>query len=514
MTTRRQVLTGLAGTALLAGCGRHPGATGPTPSAPTTSPTPTPTMTRAPDWASLARGLRGTLRRPGDAGYDSVRLVFDRRYDDVRPAAVAAVASVPDVQACVAFARTTGVPLTVRAGGHSYTGGSVGTGLVVDLRALDATTVAGGTATVGAGVALVDVYTRLAARGVSVPAGSCPAVGIAGLALGGGIGVVDRTYGLTCDRLTSAQVVLADGRVVTASATSEPDLWWALRGGGGSFGVVTAMTFTTHPTQDLATFTYTWPWSAAAAVLTGWQAAAMPPALWSTCHLLAATDGGPTVSVSGVYVGSAAACTAAIGPLLAAVGAPPESGSVRTRTYLETMLLEAGCAEVPPAQCHVADETAGGTLPRDAFVAASDLFTAAIPPAGVAALVVAVEARQASGLGTGGVAFDSWGGAIAAVAADATAFVHRDVRFGAQYTASWAQTPGNGPLAANQRSLAAIKATISRYATGAAYQNYADPTLPAATEAYYGSNLPRLQAVKRTYDPGNLFRPPQGITPG
>ncbi len=514
MTTRRAVLTGLGGLAVLAGCGAHHPGAGPT--APPVSPAPRGTTPAGVDWDALRRSLSGVLRQPADSGYDAARELFNRRFDDLRPAAVASVASVADVQACVAFARDHGLPLAVRAGGHSYTGGSVGTGLVVDLRPLAAITVGAGTATIGAGAALVDVYARLAASGVSVPAGSCPAVGLAGLALGGGIGVVARRYGLTCDRLLSARVVLADGRLVTASADSEPDLFWALRGGGGSFGVVTSLTLATHPTQDLATFTYTWPWATAGAVLDGWQRTlpSADDALWSTCHLLAGlSTAGPTVSVSGVYVGSTAAATAAAAPLLAAVGAPPTSGAIRARTYLETMLLEAGCADTSVAACHVAGQSPTGTLPRDAFVAASDLFAAEIPAAGVRAVVAAVAGRQASGLGVGGVALDSWGGQIDAVAPGASAFVHRGIRFGAQYTASWQQTPGNGPQAANQRSLATIKATLSRYATGAAYQNYADPTLSDAPQAYYGANLARLRQVKRSYDPANLFRPPQGVVP-
>jgi FAD/FMN-containing dehydrogenase len=520
VSTRREVLVGLAGAALLAGCGKVAASSPPVSTDATPTPTPTPSpagsvAVAAPDWDALRRSLTGTLRQPTDPGYDASRELFNRRFDGIRPAAVASVASVADVQACVAFARTNGVPLAVRAGGHSYTGGSVNTGLVVDLRALAHIAVGAGTATIGAGAALVDVYSQLAAAGVSVPAGSCPAVGLAGLTLGGGMGVVARRYGLTSDRLRSAQVVLADGRAVTASATSEPDLYWALRGGGGSFGLVTELTLTTHPTQDLATFTYAWPWSAAADVLAAWQQTlpGADPALWSTCHLLSTTGSDATASVSGVYVGSAGDCTAAITGFLTAVGSPPADGAVLTRGYLDTMLLEAGCAQLSVAGCHVAGQSPAGLLPRDAFVAASDFFAAPIPATEIAALVAAVAARQHAGLGTGGVAFDSWGGAVDAVAPDATAFVHRGVRFAAQYTASWMTTPGNGPQAANQASLDAIKATLRTAATGAAYQNYADPTLADAPTAYYGANLPRLQSVKAAYDPANLFRPPQGISP-
>lgn len=177
------------------------------------------------------------------------------------------------------------------------------------------------------------------------------------------------------------------------------------------------------------------------------------------------------------------------------------------------MLVEAGCAGKPRSACHVADYGHGGTLSRDAFVAASDLFRAAIPADRITALVAAVQARQDDrALGVGGVSLDVWGGAIDDVPADATAFVHRGVLFGAQYTASWQDRPGNGAQPANQVSLARLQAALAPAATGAAYQNYPDPTLPNPQRAYYGANLARLAAVKRRYDPQHLFALPQGIT--
>lgn len=406
--------------------------------------------------------------------------------------------------------------MTVRGGGHSYLGASAGTGLVIDLRPLNAVGATAGIATIGAGAALIDVYAGLAGRGVGIPSGSCPAVGVTGITLGGGMGVVGRAYGLSCDRLESADVVLADGRMVTASATSEPDLFWALRGGGAGFGVVTSLRFRTHATQSLALFSYRWPWSSAPRVLEGWQRflPEAPDGLWSTCHLLATTGDSATASVSGVYVGSSSQLGEQLRHLLDAVGVPPASSYLRDKGYLAGMLVEAGCADRSVAGCHVAGQTAGATLPRDAFVAASDFFAAPVPAAGVEAVVRAVQQRQDDpALGVGGVAFDHWGGAVSRVAPGVTAFVHRDVLMSAQYTASWADQPGNSSHQRNQASLDLLHAAARPYATGAAYQNYADPTLSNPLRAYYGANLPRLQAIKRNYDPTGLLTPPQGVTP-
>jgi FAD/FMN-containing dehydrogenase len=175
------------------------------------------------------------------------------------------------------------------------------------------------------------------------------------------------------------------------------------------------------------------------------------------------------------------------------------------------MLLEAGCADLSLTACHVRDETSGGTLLRDAFIASSDYFADPLPPNAIGDMVAAVERRAADRrLGAGGVSLDVLGGAVDDLAADATAYVHRGALFNAQYTAGWYGS-SNEPLFRNRRSLAAIRGTLHRYGTGQAYQNYADGGLRNPQRAYYGANLPRLIDVKRTYDPKNIFSQPQGI---
>lgn len=443
--------------------------------------------------------------------------MFDPRFDNIQPIAVASVATRSDVAHCLSFAQRFDLPITIRSGGHSYIGASTSNGFVIDLRGINSivNNASAQAATIGAGAALVDVYSTLAGQGVSIPAGSCPSVGLSGLALGGGVGVVTRRYGLTCDRLLSVEVVTADGHVVMCDAQNEPDLYWALCGGGGSFGVVTSMTLQTHPAGELSHAYLSWPWSAAAEVLTAWQAfgPAAPHALWSSCHLLAQSlrPAPPTVSVAAVYVGDEATLNSHLDDLVGAISTPPTTRYVANDSYENTMLLEAGCGELSVEQCHVGEETPGGTLSRSAFIAGSDYFADQIPAAGVSAIVNAVATRAGDpNLREGGVSLDILGGAVDALAADATAYVHRGALFNAQYTASW-NVSGNGPLARNRASLAALHGALHPHATGQAYQNYADSTLVNPQEAYYGSNLARLIQTRRTYDPTGVFTQPQGV---
>jgi FAD/FMN-containing dehydrogenase len=208
--------------------------------------------------------------RRGQSGYRQTRELFNPRFDTIHPQAVAYCATTNDVQLAVEFAQNSNVALALRAGGHSYGGWSIGTGLVLDVTRLNRVQVSGNTATVGAGARLIEVYDAVAARGRALGAGSCPTVGIAGLTLGGGLGVLARAWGLTVDQLTAVDIVTADGRLVTVDAQHDPDLFWACRGGGGgSFGVVTGFRFRLRPAPQLTTWYYRWDWSRAADVVQG-----------------------------------------------------------------------------------------------------------------------------------------------------------------------------------------------------------------------------------------------------
>ena len=483
------------------------------------SPTAAPSPVQASDWTALGQQLSGRLVRPGSADYGTARLQFDPRFDASRPAGIAYCAGPQDVSACLSFARRFGVPIAVRSGGHSYAGWSSTSGLIVDVSQMSDIRVdaAARTARVGAGVQLIDLYDQLAAAGQTIPGGSCPTVGVAGLALGGGVGVVGRLYGLTCDNTLAVQIVTADGVVRECTPTSDPALFWACRGGGGgSFGVVTAFTFRTHPAPDLVLFYLQWPWSQAAAVLAAWQSWApqAPDELWSNLHLSAEPGGAtPGLSVGGSFAGDIGAAEALLDQLYAAVGAAPASTFVQAEQFLTAMLVEAGCGSLSVAQCHLPWQSPAGTLGRAPELAKSDFFTEKLPPQGIAAMLSAVERMQqvqGAGGASGNVALDAFGGAINRVQPAATAFVHRSALFLAQYSTTWTSGPVSA-AAAQQAWLRSCYQAMRPYASGEAYQNYADPDLADWQHAYYGSNYPALQRVKAAVDPADVFHFPQSI---
>ena len=188
------------------------------------------TRRRRQDHAAQFGGLAGKFGvRPGDAKWAAARQLYNTRFDSLKPAAVAYVAHADDIRTTLAYARAHHIRVAIRNGGHSYGGWSSGNGrLIVDVSKLNRVRAGGGSAVIGAGAKLIDVYRALTAKGVTIPAGSCPTVGVSGLVLGGGHGVVSRAYGLTCDSLTQATLITADGKQLTANATTNKDLFWAL----------------------------------------------------------------------------------------------------------------------------------------------------------------------------------------------------------------------------------------------------------------------------------------------
>jgi FAD/FMN-containing dehydrogenase len=471
------------------------------------------------DWTALGHDLSGTLVRPGEAAYTVARRQFDPRFDSLHPAGIAYCRNPHDVSTCLAFVRKYGVPVAARSGGHSYAGWSSGSGLIVDVTRMAGANVSGSTATVGAGTRLVDFYNGLSAHGRVVPGGSCPTVGIAGLTLGGGVGVVSRAYGLTSDNLTSLQIVTADGQVRTCSASSNPDLFWACRGGGGgNFGVVTSFTFATHPATEIILFFLSWPWSQAARVISAWQSWAphAPDELWSNLHLAAAPGGSiPTIEVGGTYLGSVGAASGQLEKLYAAVGSDPSSPFLEVSpSWLHAMLVEAGCASLTVNECHLPTQNPAGQLSRASEYAKSDFFTKPLSSRGIGTLLSGVQSLQrVSGApgGAGGIAFDALGGAVNRVAPGATAFVHRDALFQAQYTTTWPVGAAAAGVARQHAWQQSFWQSMRPYASGQAYQNYIDPALTNWRQAYYGANYNRLSRVKGSYDPGRVFTFPQAI---
>ncbi|MEU4033589.1 FAD-binding oxidoreductase [Streptomyces collinus] len=474
----------------------------------------TTTQAAAANWTALARDLDGPLIRPGDASWKTAHQLYNTRFDGLKPAALAYVAHADDIRTTLAYAHSHGIQVAIRNGGHSYAGYSSGDNrLILDVSKLNRVRVSGGQAVVGAGSKLIDVYRSLGAKGVTIPAGSCPTVGVSGLVLGGGHGVASRAYGLTCDSLTQATVITADGTQVTANATSHSDLFWALRGAGnGNFGVVTELQFRTHPAPQAVTAYLTWSWSKAAAVFKAWQewGPTQPDEIWSSLHLSNTPGGTPSISVACFSLGTYGELQNAVDRLAHKAGADARSVSLRRRGYEEAMEIYAGCSSFSTdAQCHLPGSTPGrspqGALGRETYAARSDFFDRSLSSAGVQTLLRQIGAVRGGG---GSIAFTALGGAVNRVSPTATAFVHRRSRMLAQYIASWGAGASGGTA---QSWLTSAHTAMKPYASGAAYQNYTDPTLTDWRKAYYGDATTRLTKVKKQYDPQRFFSYKQGL---
>ena len=495
---------GVATTALAACAGSTGQSSQPTPR-PTTSEPPAPSSTATTpgpiDYAALAGKLSGQLLRPGQSGYAAASRSYNPLFDGRQPAAIALCGKPADVQACVAAAAESGTPIAARGGGHSYAGYSTPNGaLVVDLSGLSGITVnPDGSMSVGAGARLIDVYSAAGNAGRAIGAGSCPSVGVAGLTLGGGIGVLGRKFGLTCDQLTSATIVTPDEVQRTASANSEPDLFWALRGGGGgNFGIVTSFTFATAAAPSMLIFTMQFPAGSVGAVLGAWQqwATAAPDELWSTCNV---AGGSPaTCTVTGTFLGSTSALNTQISALIRAAGASPSSRYTLSKTYLDAMRYFAGCSSYSTQQCHL--NTAGGKLGRESFVASSRMVTSPISDPGSIASLCAGK----TGLN---LVFDALGGAIGRVAADATAFPYRSALASLQIYQKLTI-----PQQAATQVVAEVRDSLAGPLGTTGYVNYIDPAMPNWGNAYYGNNLARLRQVAGKYDPHSMFSFPQAIS--
>jgi FAD/FMN-containing dehydrogenase len=432
---------------------------------------------------ALRNAVRGPVLTPGASGYNSARLIFNRRFDGIRPPAVVKVRDAADVQAVVRWANRFDVPLTSRSGGHAYNGGSTSrTAAVVDLANLDQVSLSGSTATIGPAARNIDQFAALARRGVTIASGSCPTVGIGGLTLGGGMGLSGRALGLALDRVTSFDVVTADGR---RSTVDDGDLFWALRGGGGSFGIVTAIRMRTRAVRSAAWFSISYPARSREEAIAAWDALA-PEAPNQLTSILTLT--GTSAGAFGQYLGSERALRQIVAPLARVPGASMSAG---TSGWLALQRRWAGCADGGLAACRRYD--------RQTFDASSVYVAEPLTAAGRRAFVSAADSGAT-------LICDSYGGAIGSVAPGATAFVHRNVRFSVQilsYTS----------LGTAQARVNRARRLIAPFGNGRAYQNYPDLALTGALRAYYGSNYERLVSIKTEVDPANRFRPAQGIRP-
>ena len=442
-------------------------------------------------WRRLARHV--PLVRPASSSYDQLRLTPNPRWDSARPLAIARCTTAAQVATTLAFAREHQVPIALRAGGHSYPGWSAGAGrLVVDVRPMTAMSWSGTSLTVGAGLTLAPIVAALASHDRALPTGSCPTVGVTGLTQGGGVGVLTRAYGLTCDHLRSAEVVLASGQRVTASADSHPDLFWALRGGGGGhLGVVTALTFATVAAPTVVSTYLTWPAARAAAVIPAWLdwIGSADARAWSTLKLLggAAHPSGMSMGATVTWAGPPAGFDAMLAPLLAT---RPTGRFDHTRSYLAAMQAYAGSGA------------------REAFAATSHVAYDA--PGAAASTIVAHASDVPPGLHEAGISIDALGGHVGSLAPRSTAFVHRAALATVQYTATWASGADATRAPHTARSyVSSFRAAMTPAWGQHAYVNYADASLADPGTSYFGANWPRLQQVRATYDPDRLFTQPQ-----
>jgi FAD binding domain/Berberine and berberine like len=486
------------------------------------------------DWQRLADALssRSTLYRPWDPGYRPLAIPFNHRYAGIKPAGIVACATARDVRAAVRWAREVGLPAVPRSGrGHNYAGYSTTTGLLLNMarmKSIVSTPLPGtarvrtygpmtvvhdaGTVTVGAGVTNGDLHPMLEDRGMFVPTGRCPSVGVAGLVLGGGIGFSDKMFGLTCDRLIATTLALADGRVIEASEDAHPDLFWACRGGAGNnFGVHTSFTFRYEQFHGTVGF-YQFRWSLDSVLPV--MAAAQQIARDTVddkrfhCRLGIGTNGrtrdqiraNANVNAIGQYYGTVRELRAILAPLLS-IGTPAE----RARNRASVREVTAGRAS----------ELLSATTPVDKFASKSAVLTSRklLTSRQVSAAAERLLDWPGSGNPDGaGFAMFALGGEINEVPPEATAFVHRDALFIFAAETCWADHDRRSVAGANLRWLDEFYSDIfGKTPPAQSYQNFPDPTLRDWRRAYYGANYDRLVRVKRKYDPTGFFSYPQAI---
>ncbi|UWE13003.1 FAD-binding oxidoreductase [Actinacidiphila bryophytorum] len=449
------------------------------------------------DWQRLAGSVGGRVLRPGDRGFHSSSAPFNKRHTRDVPAGVLAAADVADVRRAVDWARETGTRIVPRGGGHSYAGYSaVGSGLVVDLRALGQVSVDGSTGLVTAagGASMAAVYAALEPQGVAFALGNGASVGIGGLTLGGGSAATSRKFGLTADALVSTTLVTADGELVTCDAEHDADLFWACRGGGGgNFGINVSFTFRSFPVAGAATCLLLWDGADAPKVFAVLQEVMRQAPEECSIRLgLSTTGSGVTVSAVGMHLGSAAELRDLLDPVLAV--ARPLREDIADRTFWE-------------AKDYLAHETSEG-----AFAARTNFAVDPLPPDAVAEVLAAL-ARWPGGSNPdgGGFALFGWGGAVNKPAPADTAFPHRHANYLVSMDTSWGEQDGPDAVPVHLRWLAELRESVAPHMAEGAYVNFTDPDLPDWRTAYYGANYPRLVEVKRRVDPAGLFRFPQAV---
>jgi FAD/FMN-containing dehydrogenase len=449
----------------------------------------------------LKGGFEGDILLPGGEAYESARRIWNAMIDK-RPAVIARCATTSDVVRAVKFARDNGLVLAVRGGGHNIAGNAMcDDGLVIDLSRMKAASVdpVRRRVTIEGGATLADLDAATQAHGLATPVGINSTTGIAGLTLGGGFGWLSRKYGMTVDNLESAEVVTSDGRVVRASATEHPDLFWAIRGGGGNFGVVTRFEFRLHPVGPaVLSGLIVYPISEAKSVLRRYRdfVARSPEELsvWAVLRkapplpfLPEHVHGTGVIALAVIYAGDPKEGQRLIEPLRSF--GTPVGQHVGVHSYVAWQqtfdpLLTAGArnywkshnfATLEDGLLDTAIEFAG-TLPSPQC----EIFLASI------------------------------GGATARPAPDSAAYAQRDANFVMNVHGRWDDAADDGLGIAWAR---AFFQAAAPFATGGAYVNFLTADEGDRVRSAYGPNYDRLAQVKRTYDPDNLFRMNQNIEP-
>lgn len=439
---------------------------------------------------TLRRDFGGDIIEPGDAEYEAVGR---SKLAAGSPAYVLRPGSADDVRAAVRFAAGSGTTLSVRGGGHSFAGfGTNDGGVVIDLSELASVEVvddARHRVRIGGGATWGQVAEALAPHGLAISSGDTKSVGVGGLTLSGGIGWKVRRYGLALDHVVAADVVTADGEIVTASAHENPELFWAIRGGGGNFGVVTSFEFVAHPTTEVFFGKVTFPQAEAVDVLQGWAdyLRTAPEELTSIANLANPLAGGPEAPLE-IHVAfdgdDVAAATRALAPIRA-LGTVLED-DVAPHAYAD-ILVEGGS---PPPGIEV--------LAHDGFV-----------ERGSVAEVLQILAEVGTSPGSPSIAIRSVGGAVSRVPDDATAYAHRQAEL-------MVATLVGGPAAvveAQHAGLDAIWEKLGPHVSGA-YANFLTTATDQDVAAVYpAATYERLAGLKRRYDPNNLFAHNHNVRP-
>jgi FAD/FMN-containing dehydrogenase len=451
----------------------------------------------------MATTFSGSVWLPGDPDYDAARKVFNGLVDR-RPARIMRCHSAEEVSAAVLDAVASGLPLSVYGGGHGVTGSAVvDGGVCIDLRGLDSVSVDPGarTVTVGGGATWGRVDAATQEHGLAVTGGRVSSTGVGGLALGSGSGWLERSCGLTCDNLLEAEVVTADGRVVTASASDNADLFWGIRGGGGNFGIVTRFTLRLHDVGPIVLGgMLLHPGHRAREVMAFWRdfMADAPDECGTGVALITAPPeefvpeparGQPAIGVIVCCTGPLDEAERTLAPLRAF--GPPVVDLVQPMPYVALQQL------LDPAN------------PRGTHNYWSADFLTDLPDAAIDALVSAAQPAPSP---LSQIIMVAGGGALARVDDDATAFGQRQAPYNLHYLTMW--PPDHAEDERNIAWTRDLVATMKPWTTGHAYLNYiGDEGLIRVEAAFGAAKFARLQALKQVWDPTNVFRHNQNIPP-